>query len=816
MLVSDGDGYRLDLVAHRSDAEEFAATVEEASSLLGRGEADRAISLLETGLDRWRGAAYADVPAGDRIDVERERLEELRVDARVLLADARSELHGPESAVSELEALTSEYPLRETLRAKLMTALYRSGRQSEALRVYADLSDLLGEELGLVPSKELRDLEESILLQDPALDLHRAAGLPVPTQPLIGRDAELATLEDLLVENRLVTLLGPGGSGKTRLAIEVATDLGSTHRDGVWFVRLDELRDETLLAPKIAAVLDMREDPDRDVADTLAAFIGDRTVALVLDNCEHLVEAVAALVALLLERCPNLTVLATSQQALNVRAERRLPIPPLALPGAGDASPFEDIEGVDSVRLFIERARAVDPALDVSEESVRAMANIVNALDGMPLAIELAAARMDLFTPAELAVRLRDRFGLLTGGPRDAPERQRELRSVFDWSFSLLDEQGRRCLSELSVFVGSFGLDAAAAVLDKPIDVVHQILGSFAQRSLLERDRSAPGETRFRMLESLRHFAFELLVESGREEAARIRHAGFYVARVSVFDAELAGSGQVRAFAEMVRESENIRSALGWALGSGRFDLGVPLAGRCGRFWDWRGSVAEATTWYGRIAEIEPADETSDLGLALSWYGYFLLESGDIGRARQVNGQARSIAERNQDAFSVAAAATVGSVIARHDGELELAMKLDAVARDKAEELDDPWVAAWADNHDALCLLALGEAESAAKAAQSSLAGFEQCGDRRGAGWSQTVIATVAFQAGDLTVVEATASAAAAVSRRVGDGRNAAWALEIAAEVAEAKSATERAEALRSEARALLNERGVPFSPWLR
>ncbi len=815
VLVSYGDGYRLELEDHELDALEFSSAVDEASGLLSQGAARRALEVVERALGLWRGSAYAGI-SGDVIERERDRLDEVRIAGRVIVAEAQSALHGPESAVPVLESLTSEFPLRESLWAKLMEVLYRSGRQAEALRVYSEVSDVLGEELGLIPSRELRELEELILLQDPSLDdRERNISVPIPAQPLIGRATEVAELHQMLSTSRMVTVLGPGGAGKTRLAIELAGMLGANHPDGVWFVRLDELEDDALLAAKVGTVMGMPEDPDRDVVDTLSRFIGARSAALVLDNCEHLVEAVAALVATLLARCPNLTVLATSQQALDVRAERRFPVPPLALPGQGDASPFEDIEAVDAVRLFIDRARAVDPNLDLSDEGLRAIANIVGALDGMPLAIELAAARSDLFTPVELAMRLADRFGLLTDGPRDAPVRQRGLRAVFEWSFSLLDDNGQRCLSELSVFVGTFGPEAAAIVLEKPVETAHRILGHFAERSLLERDRSG-GVTRFRMLESLRQFAAELLATRGGEEPTRSRHAGYYVDRVSVLDQELTAPGQERAFAEMVAESENIRSALAWTLRSGRLDLGVPLAARCGRFWDWRGSVAEASTWYRRLAEAEPTDDVPELGLALSWYGFFVLEIGDIERARDINRLARTTAAGSDDAMSAAAAATVGAVIARHDGELETALACGAEARARSEELEDRWLQAWSDNHDALCLLATGDSEAASEAAHSSLSAFEEIGDQRAVGWSKTVIATVALRAGDVATAAASAAAAADVSREVGDGRNAAWALEIEAEAAEAVGDADRAASLRQEARELLIERGVPFSPWRR
>ena len=818
VLLSDADGYRLDLTGHELDIDELSTAVDEASALVDRGELAAANDVIESGLRLWRGQPFSNVEPSETMDREIDRLEDLWISARLLAAEVAA-IGDPGSAVPVLEALTAEYPLREALWGKLMEALYRSGRQAEALRAYARVSDILGSELGLVPSKELRDLEESILLQDARLEAERGgnATVPVPLLPMIGRKKEIDDLRNLISDRRLVSLLGPGGSGKTRLAIEAASAFGPELAEVVWFVRLDELEDGSLLASKVGTTIGMPEDPDRSVEDTLAMFIGARSALLVLDNCEHLAGGVADLVATLLERCPQLTVLATSQQALNVRGEHRMEVPPLQLPGEGDASPFSDIDAVDSVRLFIERAKAVDPELDLSEENLRAIANIVRALDGMPLAIELAAARTDLFTPVELAVRLGDRFGLLTDGPRDAPARQRGLRSVFEWSFSLLDDNGRRCLSELSVFTGTFSPEAAAAVLDKAGNVTQTILSHFVQRSLLQRDRSVTGSTRFRMLESLRHFAAEMLAVGGAEVGTRERHATFYLDRVATLDEDLTGSNQATAFSQMVVESENIRSVLAWALRSGRMDVCVPLAANCGRFWDWRGSVAEALTWYRRLSESGPgADEAPLAGMAFSWYGYFVMESGDIEGARSINRRARVLSGEANDTLSAAAAATVGAVIARYENDLETALELDALVRTHARHLDDPWLEAWVDCHEALCLLADGDPGGAAEAAETSLAGFQRLGDQRGVGWSQTILATIALDTGDLDSAAEWAASAGELSYRVGDGRNAAWALEIGASAAEAAGDVYRAKRLRADANQLINERGVPFSPWRR
>ena len=262
---------------------------------------------------------------------------------------------------------------------------------------------------------------------------------------------------------RLTTMLGPGGSGKTRLAIEAAHLLLGSYPDGVWLVRLDDLADAELLVATIGAVVGMPENRDKAVIETLADHLADAQTLLVLDNCEHLVESVATLVDTLLAACPSLVVLATSQDALNVAGEQRFPLPPLGLPNDVDI-PFDDLETVPAVALFLARAAAINPGLDTSAATIAAVSNIVDALDGIPLAIELAAARTDLLTPAEIARRLADRFEILGAGPRDAPQRQQTLRDTVEWSYGLLDADEQAFFTALSVFSGGFDVAAAAAI----------------------------------------------------------------------------------------------------------------------------------------------------------------------------------------------------------------------------------------------------------------------------------------------------------------------------------------------------------------
>jgi predicted ATPase/DNA-binding SARP family transcriptional activator len=478
LVVTSPPGYRLVVEPGWVDAARFEGLLDQARRVDG-AEAAR---LLEEALGLWRGPALAEFADRPWALAEAARLEELRLAAQESLAELRLAGGGHARLVGELEGLVAAYPTRERLRGLLMVGLYRAGRQADALGVYQEGRAVLAEELGIDPSPELQRLYQRVLVQDPALE----AAAPDPDQgrhnlperltSLVGRELELGELAKLVELHRLVTVVGAGGAGKTSVAVELARRVAGGFADGVWLVELAAVGDPALLAEVVVTALGLSEEagdprrPSPTPAERLAVFAGDKALLVVLDNCEHLVGACAELAGRLLHAGPRVRVLATSREVLGVPGEAVWPVPPLAVPAAADDAAMVDPEGAeelggyDAVRLFVERAATADPSFTLDAANAGVVAELCRRLDGLPLAIELAAARVRALAPAEIAARLDDRFRMLAGGGRTVDPRQRTLRATIDWSWELLEDADRRLLRRLAVFSGGWTVAAAEQV----------------------------------------------------------------------------------------------------------------------------------------------------------------------------------------------------------------------------------------------------------------------------------------------------------------------------------------------------------------
>ena len=567
-IETSGSGYRIRLDDAQLDLDRFERFVERGRRSLEAGEPEDASDELRRGLALWSGSALADLPAAAPVAAEGARLEELRLSALELQNDAELACGRHDALIATLDALVAEHPYRERFREQHILALYRAGRQKDALEAFRATRQVLVEELGIEPGQRLQELERAILRQEPSLatpvqEPRAAMQLPAPPTPLIGRRLEIAAVAALLREEgvRLVTLTGPGGTGKTRLALAVAAELGPDLRDGAVFADLAPISDPDLLVPAIAAALGVPEG-DEPLTHTVAEHVRSRRMLLVLDNLERILSG-APFVSELLAAAPRLLVVATSRAPLHLAAEHEYPVPPFAVPD--EAMPFEELVRTDAVGLFTARARAVNPSFRLTEGSARSVARICRRLDGLPLAIELAAARTRMLPPESIEKRVSRALEVLVGGPQDVPLRQQTLRATLDWSYEALPETERVLFAQLAVFAGGWTLEAAEAVWIEG-DRVLETLSTLLDVSLLLRRDGADGSTRFGMLETIREYALERLVESGEERDARIRHAGYFADFAERSEEGLKGEGQREWLAQVASEHDNIRSALGWLL----------------------------------------------------------------------------------------------------------------------------------------------------------------------------------------------------------------------------------------------------------
>jgi predicted ATPase/DNA-binding SARP family transcriptional activator len=542
-----------------------------------------AANALQAAARLWHGPALADFAYESWAQNEIGRLEELRLVCTEERIDADLALGRHAELVGELEGIIGGQPLRERLRGQLMTALYRAGRQAEALDVYHRAREELREGLGIDPGSELQTLYRQILKHDEALRLD-AKQPGKHAEALIGREGDLLTVTGLLGDDRvrLVTLTGPGGAGKTRLAREAAEELADAFPDGVCFVELASIDDARAVLPAIAEALELREEAGETLVATLGAHVGESL--LVLDNLEQLVPDVVSLVDDLLRYLPRATFLATSRERLDVGHEHEHVVRPLSEAAAGE--------------LFTERARAARSAF----EADAAVEEICRRVDCLPLALELAAARIKVLSTGELAERLQRALPVLSGGPTDLPERHRTLRATIEWSYELLAESEQRLFGRLAVFAGSFSVAAAEAVADADLDGLSALIDG----SLIQRRDDTGTEARFQMLQTIREYAAECLDSTGERDRISELHARFIAERVEELDRE-RGAEQAQALAAFGREHDNIRVALQYCVDRRHAELALRLAAATGWFWFVRGHWTEGRRWLTEALALAPA-----------------------------------------------------------------------------------------------------------------------------------------------------------------------------------------------------------------
>ncbi|MCC7023474.1 MAG: adenylate/guanylate cyclase domain-containing protein [Thermomicrobiales bacterium] len=582
----------------------------------------------------------------------------------------------------------------------------------------------------------------------------RPNNLPRQPTPFLGREREVREVVALLERDdvRLLTLTGTGGSGKTRLALQAAAEALDAFPDGAAFVALAPLTDPALVPSAVAQALDAPEQGGRPVIDLLRDRLAEKRFLLILDNCEHLLDAAADLVAELLAACPRLVVLATSRAPLRLRAEREWEVLPMELPPRPPPLPTaEQVSPFAAVRLFVERARAIRPSFVVDNAIAPAIAEICWRLDGLPLAIELAAARIRLFSPTALLARLEKRLPLLTGGARDAPDRQRTLRDTIAWSHDLLDQEERIAFRRLSAFAGGFSLGAAEAVANAGGDLdIIGLMERLCQHSLLRQEEDAGSEPRFAMLETVREFATERLAESGEEAATRDAHAAFFSALAEQARVAMLGPDEASWHARLTVEHGNVRAALGWLLERQQADAALALAVGVRRFWEFRYHYAEGIAWLERALAAAGPEPTRTRAWGLRSLGNLVFVSGDARRAAELYEEALAIfrAEGDDEGASLALASL--AIVRTALGAL-------AAARAAAEEglvvsrrIGDLRGEAYALRGIGFAASVAGDLQAAAVAYDAAVAAFRTLGELWAGLSTLTELGWIALQQGDL------------------------------------------------------------------
>ncbi|MEV0973501.1 BTAD domain-containing putative transcriptional regulator [Microtetraspora glauca] len=748
-----------------TDAADFRSLLAEA----GRADDPRSrAALLSDALALWRGTAFADFADEPFVRAAAAHLTELRLTAHEDLAEVRLALGEHALLAGELGHLVAEHPLRERLRAVHMRALYRSGRQSEALAGYESLRALLADELGLDPGADLVALHRAILTQDPALAAaavpdspatRPVTNLPAPVTGLIGRDGAVAEIRARLGTDRLVTLTGPGGVGKTRLAMEAARclfdqDPGASPEspapdafpDGVWWVELaalDRPADQDALprlAETIMGVLDVRdgatsEQPAEPVTavERLADALRPRRLLLVLDNCEHVVEPVSELAVRLLRAAPGLRLLATGQEPLGLAGEVVWSVPPLEVPGHA-ADDVAVLERAGSVRLFVARASASARGFTLNTDNASAVAMLCRRLDGIPLALELAATRVRALGVHGLVERLDDRFRLLATGHRGAPPRQQTLAAMIGWSWDLLTEPERVVLRRLAVHADGCTVDAAEAVCaEDGLDVL-DLLARLVDRSLVMM-ADGPDGPRYRLLESVAAYCVERLQEAEELDRIRRRHHRFHIAFAERAVPHLHGADQRRWLRRLDAEAANLRAALNAAVRDGNADDALRLVNAMAWYWFLRGRLAEARRSLTAALAVAAADgdvAPARRAEALAWHVGIGLLQGDVADREDRRRAALRMFEEAGEPGGLARAQWFLAYTGVDLGDLAVAGELLDLALPAFRSRGDLWGTAAALATRAKLAHVRGDLDALRRDGERSLELFDELGDRWG------------------------------------------------------------------------------------
>jgi predicted ATPase/class 3 adenylate cyclase/predicted negative regulator of RcsB-dependent stress response len=644
--------------------------------------------------------------------------------------------------------------------------------------------------------------------------------LPTQLTTFVGREHEIAEVKELLSKTRLVTLTGSGGAGKTRLSLQVAAEVLADFEDGVWLVELAPLSDPDLVAQTVASAVNVREQPNRPVLTTLCESLQRKHLLLVLDNCEHLVAACARVSDTLLRACPNLRILATSREALGIAGETSWRVPSLSLPDPRHLPDLERLSAYEAVRLFIDRAVAVLPTFTVTNENAPWIAQVCHRLDGIPLAVELAAVRVKGLSVEQIATRLDDRFRLLTGGSRVGLPHHQTLRAAMDWSYDMLSEPERIVLRRLAVFAAGFTLEAAEAVAGGDgVDAseVLDLLIHLVDKSLVVAEEQG-GEARYRLLETVQQYGRERLRESGEAEAAQRRHRDWYLGLAERVEPKLFGAEQAAWFDRLEVEQGNLRAALMWSIGSGGTEAALRLVGILWRFWAVRGYFEEGSGWLEAVLEV--AEKSNDApaafrAKALNAAGFLALSRGGIATARSLLEESLAIQRQLGDKAGIATSLSNLGTAAIHQGDIAMARALLEEGLAIRRELGDKVDIVGSLNDLGAATIEQGDIASAHALLEEGLAIRRELGDKAGIAASLNNLSIVAIQRGAYAAARSFLEESLRLCQEVGDRWLNAVALDTLGDLTRTQGDHAAARALYEESlaisRQLDDQRGVAY-----
>ena len=815
-----GRAYALDDAAV-VDVVQFRREVTAGLTAASAGDEAAAGQLLDGGLSRWTGVPGQDLDEASFVVTARAGLTDLYLAGVEARAAARTGQGAARELVPELRGLTEQYPFREGIHAQLILALAASGRQVEALAAYDHIRTELAEEFGVDPGEALQLVHGAVLRNE--LPVPRAGpqagpvprashqhNLPAAVSSFVGRQQETADIVASLAGARLLTLTGPGGGGKTRLALNVAEVLLDQYRDGIWLVELAARTDPAGVEQAAALALGVNEAPPAALGDTLASQLRERSLLLVLDNCEHLVRACADFAARTLAHCPGVRILATSRTRLGVPGETEWVVPPLEIPDPARVPPLDRLGEYASVRLFADRAGAVMTGFTLTQSNAAAVATVCARLAGIPLAIELAAARTRVLSVTQIAVRLDEQLALLSDEARPGPTRQRTLRQTMDWSFDLLTEREQALFARLSVFAGGFSLEAAeemAGAGPGGLDVFSRLV--IHSLVAMERDEES---VRYRLLEPLRHYAAERLAERGETQSAWAQHAAYFLRLAEEAESSLLGGPEQAVwFRKLGLERGNLRAALGEFAGQGDMTGIARLVSALWRFFLAQDSITDGRTLLDR-ALADPSVAGLVRARALRSCGIFASEHRDYDDAARCYAESLELfraAAAQEDAAGVLANLGLLEMHQSRFSQARLFMQESLqIRRDLGEVLG---IALSLENLGHLALIQ-GDLPTAREFIEESLEWFRRGDDMLGESVALGNLSQVAVKQGDLDEAVRLYGIALHLNRKLDDQWATNGCLEGLAGIAASRNEMPQAAGLLSAAATLRERTGEVLS----